>query len=321
MRFLPRIPPSATRSRLFLVDDNAQMVERVSRFLSHDFDIAGSTTSGQEAIGKIAELQPDLVILDISMPGMDGFQTIRALEQAGSRVPVVFLSASDAGEDIGEAFRCGARGYVVKRFAARDLPSALDQVLHGRIFVPSLPPLFDHGNDGSHAMQLHSGGEALLDGLAHLFTLALQRGDATALIATEALREGVTHRLRAAGWGLNARWRVIDAAEAARELTRNGSPEESAVAELVAELDQYRREATEGSSGKLTVAGNIVEAMIAMGNDEAALALERHWTNVTRDLPIRTLCLYSASCFDEGPSELWASACHQHSAVSHTSDL
>ena len=82
-----------------------------------------------------------MIVLDINMPGLDGFQTKRALEQAGSRAPVVFLSALDADDYVSEAFRCGGRGYVLKAHLARDLASALDQVLLGRMFVPSLTSL------------------------------------------------------------------------------------------------------------------------------------------------------------------------------------
>jgi DNA-binding NarL/FixJ family response regulator len=61
------------------------------------------------------------------MPGLDGFQTFRALEQSGSRAAVVFLSVFDVDEHIRKAFRCGGRGYVVKSRAGRDLPTALPQ--------------------------------------------------------------------------------------------------------------------------------------------------------------------------------------------------
>src|SRR5262245_22953970 len=99
-----------------------------------------------------ARLDPEVIVLDVEMPGLDGFQSLQALQQGGfARTPAVFLSMHEGNEYVSEAFRCGARGYVVKPRVSRDLASALDQALLDRAFVPSLMPLFELANGGMHA--------------------------------------------------------------------------------------------------------------------------------------------------------------------------
>src|SRR5688572_31815956 len=173
------------RPRVLLVDDQGPVLEAVSAFLADDFDVVGAAADGRQALDMARRLHPDVIVLDIEMPGLDGFQTIRALAHAGlPDIPVVFLSMHQADEIVGRAFACGGRGYVQKSRATRDLPTALEQALVGRSFVPSLTSLSTLTNGGGHAMQLHRDGKSLLDGLAACFDLALRRGDATCVIAT-----------------------------------------------------------------------------------------------------------------------------------------
>ena len=230
------------------------------------------------------------------MPVMDGFQTFRALEQAGSRAPAVFLSMVDDDEHVNKAFRCGARGYVLKSRIMRDLPSALNHALLGRTFAPSLSALSRLAADGGHAMQLHGDAKSFLEGLAGLFDLVLRRGDATCVIAPADVREGLAARLQGRGWDVGAgrgldRYLVFDAADALHRFMRNGLPDPARLAEIVTELDHYRT-TTGGTSSRLTIFGNMSMLLSADGNTEAAMALESLWDGLTRDLPFLTLCGY-----------------------------
>ena len=232
MHRLPRFVRSsgAPKPRVLLVDDHPGVLDGVSALLDDDFDVAGLATDGRQALDLARQIDPDVIVLDINMPGLDGFQTKRALEQAGSRAPVVFLSAVDADDYVSEAFQCGGRGYIPKLRLARNLASAVDQVLLGRLFVPSLTSLYDLAKDGGHAMQVHGDVECFLDGLASFFNLALRRGDATCVIGTEEVREGLSRRLRAAGWDVGGpsghkRYLSIDTADALSRFMRNGLPD------------------------------------------------------------------------------------------------
>jgi CheY-like chemotaxis protein len=328
MHRLPRFVRSsgAPKPRVLLVDDHPGVLDGVSALLDDDFDVAGLATGGRQALDLAGQIDPDVIVLDVNMPGLDGFQTKRALEQAGSRAPVVFLSAVDTDDFVSEAFQCGGRGYIPKLRLARNLVSAIDQVLLGRLFVPSLTSLSELAKDGGHAMQVHGDMECFLDGLASFFNLALRRGDATCVIGTEEIREGLGRRLRAAGWDVGGhsghkRYLSIDTAEALGRFMRHGVPDAGVIADIASELDQYRRDVCEGGSSRLTIFGNMVVPLIADGNSAAAIALERHWSRLTCALPFLTLCGYPASCFHACGPEVWSNACHQHWAVSHSNDV
>jgi CheY-like chemotaxis protein len=310
------------------VDDHRPVLKAVSRLLSDDFDVAGVATDGTQAVDTARQVHPDVIVLDVDMPGLDGFQTLRALEQGGLRTtPVVFLSMHDADEIVAEAFRRGGRGYVLKSHVARDLVTALDQALLGRVFVPSLGSLLELANGGSvHAMQLHNGVESFLDGLAAFFDLALRRGDATCVIANSRIREGLGDRLRALGWDVGGscghkRYLVVDAADALNRFMRNGIPDGDRLAEIARELDQYRRAVCEGATSRLTIFGNMVMSLNADGNTEAMIALESLWNGLTHGLPFLTLCGYASSCFHDGVPNLWSDACTEHWVLSHAADV
>ena len=89
MRRLPRLVRSSgvAKPRVLLVDDHRGVLDRVSALLADEFDVAGVATDGRQALDAVRRIAPDLVVLDINMPGLDGFQTKRELDGAGSRAP------------------------------------------------------------------------------------------------------------------------------------------------------------------------------------------------------------------------------------------
>jgi CheY-like chemotaxis protein len=294
--------------------------------LADDFNVVGACTGGREALDLALQVAPDVIVLDVDMPELDGFQTLQALRRSGSpTTPVVFLSMHFADEMIAEAFRCGGRGYVLKARVARDLPSAIDQALLGRSFVPSLTSLFQLGTGVGHAMQVHSGVESFLDGLSAFFDLALRRGDAACVIGTPQVREGLGARLRARGWDVGGpsgheRYLVFDAVDALNRFMRDGLPDRDPLGRLAVELDEFRSSVA-GATSRLSVFGDMVMALSADGNADAMIALEHHWNALTHDLPFLTLCGYSTSCFHDGVPELWSNVCTAHWALSHASDV
>ena len=294
--------------------------------LAPDFDVVGLATDGQQALEIARRVDPDVIVLDVEMPVMNGFQTVRALRQEGVTTPVVFLSAYDADDVVAEAFRRGGRGYVLKFRGGPDLPSALDQVLMGRLFVPSLTTFFSLAPKGGHAMQLRVGVEAMLDDLAAFFDLALRRGDATCVIATPRMRGGLAARLRARGWHVDGssghpRDRILDAERILTRCMRHGRPDADRLAGIVAELDQYRLAVAEGAASRLTLFSTMVESLGKEDQTQAVIDVERLWTTLTQDLPVVTLCGYSTSCFHTRLPDLWSDVCSEHGVLSHASDV
>lgn len=284
--------------------------------------MVATVTDGRRALDTVRALDPDAIVLDINMPGLNGFQTMQALEQSKSRARVVFLSMIDADEEIRAAFRCGGRGFVVKTRLSEDLGSAIDHVLAGRQFVPTLTSLLQLADDEGHAVQLYGETGPFLDELEPFFDLALRRGDATCLIAPQDVRDGLAVRLQARGWDVGnlRRYRAVDAVESLSQCMRNGLPDPAILATTVAELDEYRRAVSTSRSSRLTLYGSMAGHLIAAGDTDAADVLERTWHELTHRLPIFTVCGYPTSCFTDVP-HVWSNVCAAHSAVSHSLNI
>ena len=316
--------PTNTESkpRVLVVDDHPEMLVSVSKMLATDFDVVGVATDGQAALESARQAEPDLIVMDVAMPRLDGFQAVRALRRTPSQAKVVFLSMHESDDYVVEAFECGGQGFVLKTRVQADLAGALDQVLAGRLFVPSLKSLFHVADGGNgHAMQLHRNADTFLDGVADFFHLALQRGDATCLIATEPVRTGVGARLKERGWNDSSdsgRHLVVDAGAAIDRFMRDDAADHDRIAEIAEELDQYRLSAAEGPGSRLTIFGEMASVLGLRGNSTAVVELERTWEQLTHHLPFFTLCGYSTACFDdEMHSGLFSGVCAEHWAVSH----
>ncbi len=120
------------RIRVLLADDHEAMLERVARLLETEYSVVGTATDGQQALEAARELEPDVLVLDISMPVMNGIETARRLKEAGSETRIVFLTVHDDPDFVREALEAGALGYVIKHRIASDLIAAIKKAHAGR---------------------------------------------------------------------------------------------------------------------------------------------------------------------------------------------
>ena len=136
----PRDPSPAgtaavTTPRVLLVDDHAGILERAAAALSPPCAIVGAVSNGPAALDATSELRPDVIVLDISMPGMNGFEVLSRLRSADDRVAVVLLSVYDDAAIVQAARDAGSLGYVLKRRLIPDLAIAVLEAMAGRPFV------------------------------------------------------------------------------------------------------------------------------------------------------------------------------------------
>ncbi len=123
--------------RILIVDDCEawrRMVITTFREFS-DWQIIGEASDGLEAVRKSAELQPDLIVLDIGLPELNGIAAARKIREISPRSRILFLSENSCPDVVREAFRVGAAAYVVKSDAARDLLIAVEAVIGNKQFV------------------------------------------------------------------------------------------------------------------------------------------------------------------------------------------
>jgi DNA-binding NarL/FixJ family response regulator len=125
--------------RVFLVDDHALFLAGVKSELGREFDIVGTASDTGGAIAGIAATVPDVVLLDVHMPGGGGRGVLEAVHRAHPEIKFLALSVSDAAEDVIAVIRAGARGYVTKSIAPAELAAAIRRVNEGdAVFSPRL---------------------------------------------------------------------------------------------------------------------------------------------------------------------------------------
>jgi DNA-binding NarL/FixJ family response regulator len=126
---------SSEPARVLLVDDNEAMLSRAAAVLTPACEIVGVAKDGPGALEAAEALHPDVIVLDISMPGMTGLEVASSLRQAGSKAALVFLTIHDEEEFVEAAKAVGGTGYVVKPRLVRDLMLAVREGRAGRWFV------------------------------------------------------------------------------------------------------------------------------------------------------------------------------------------
>ena len=103
--------------------------------LREQVDVVGTVSDGRSLVEAAVRLQPDVVITDISMPGMNGIESLRSLKASGVVAKVIFLTMYADSEFASEALRGGASGFVLKQSAGEELMTAIDEVLRGRVYL------------------------------------------------------------------------------------------------------------------------------------------------------------------------------------------
>jgi DNA-binding NarL/FixJ family response regulator len=126
--------------RVVLADDHRLVLDAVQRSLEKDegFQVVATTNSGAEVSDLVARHRPDLVVMDLRMPGVDGLQALDRIRARDKEVKVVMLSASERPEEIQSALSRGADGFILKSVDPVDLPAALRQVHAGTVFRPGV---------------------------------------------------------------------------------------------------------------------------------------------------------------------------------------
>jgi len=123
---------------LVVADDHVLVSEGISRLLEPDFNVVARVDNGRALLEAARTFRPDAILLDISMPLLNGIEAARQIRQTQPDVKLVFLSMHSDPDYVAEAFRAGASAYVLKRSAALELVQAIREVLKGNTYVTPL---------------------------------------------------------------------------------------------------------------------------------------------------------------------------------------
>jgi len=174
--------------------------------------IVGEATDGLEAVQIAQQLQPDLVMLDIGLPKLNGLEAARRIRELCPLAKILVVSENRTRDIVEEALRAGAGGYVIKSFAAGELLSAIAAVLEGNRFISAHltgPPTGDKEHEHTesphrqnvehHEIRFYANDAALVDDFASFLEPSAKKGHAVIVIATESHRNDILRRLQADG--------------------------------------------------------------------------------------------------------------------------
>ena len=126
------------RPRVLLADDHTMFSQGLQSLLEDDFDLVGAVADGEALVEAARRLNPDVIIVDISMPMMNGLDAVRQLKKDGATAKIIFLTMHADDRLLAEAFRCGGSGYVLKQSAGEELITGIGKVLAGQKYVTPL---------------------------------------------------------------------------------------------------------------------------------------------------------------------------------------
>ncbi len=134
-------------TRVIIVDDHPLMRKGIQQLLNIEprYDIIAEATNGIEAVSFAAKMQPDLILLDLNMPGISGLETLTALRKQGCSAKIIVLTVSDSKQDVIAIINQGANGYLLKDSEPESLLTNIDKVMAGKLVVSD--ELHDYLND------------------------------------------------------------------------------------------------------------------------------------------------------------------------------
>jgi DNA-binding NarL/FixJ family response regulator len=128
---------SVARTRILLADDYKGMCDRAVRLLEPEFEVIGVVRDGSALLEAASKMQPDVCVIDISMPVLSGIEAATRLKQSGSTTKIIFLTVHEDPDFVQAALETGALGYVLKSRMASDLRAAVKVAMGGQVFISS----------------------------------------------------------------------------------------------------------------------------------------------------------------------------------------
>lgn len=123
------------RSRVLLADDHQMLLDALKELLEPDYEVVGSVCDGRAVLKAAERLRPDIIVIDIAMPQLNGLDAARQLKQAMPSVKLIVMTMNEDPYLVGEAFRAGASAFLLKQAAGLELTKAIEKVLKGGTYI------------------------------------------------------------------------------------------------------------------------------------------------------------------------------------------
>jgi DNA-binding NarL/FixJ family response regulator len=334
--------------RVLVVDDYEPFRRFICSTLGKrpELQIVGEVSDGLEAVQKAQELQPDLIVLDIGLPSLNGIEAARRMRKLCPESKIMFVSQESSAEVVQEALGLGALGYVVKVHAGSELLAAVGAVLEDRQFIGSglsghyftsasdsktldrpnepLPSLPSGRTEltRSHEVEFYSDDAVFVVGFTRFIEAALEAGNAVIVVATESHRKSLLQRLQEHGVDIVAaveqgRYVSLDVADTLSTFMVNDLPDPARFLKVAGNLVAVAAKASRGERPCVAACGECAPTLWEQGKSEAAVEVEHLWDEIARTHEVDILCGYVLNSFQrEQESHIYEQICAEHSAVS-----
>jgi DNA-binding NarL/FixJ family response regulator len=331
--------------RVLVVEDFEPFRAFVTSTLAQhpEFQIIGELSDGLEAVAAAAELHPDLILLDIGLPSLNGIAAARRIREHSPQSKILFVSGNQFSDIVEEALSIGAAGYLVKSDAGRQLLVAMGAVLQGKHYLSSSlsglhvnynrhqhdatcasskPKQFTQAPaNGRHEAVFYSDDRQLLDHLSRFVGAALNAGNGAVVVATGAHREGLLRSLQASGVDIAAaleqgRYIAVDADELLSGCMVNGMLEPNAFLQGFGQLIPKAASAVKTEHPRVAVFGEGPDLLWKQGNATAAIQDEKLGNQLVEMYAVDILCGYSLNNIrGVAALDVLQQICAEHSAV------
>ena len=292
-----------------------------------EWQIICEVSDGLEAVEKAGELKPDIILLDIGLPTLNGIEAARQIRQRSPSSKIIFLSLDNSLDVVQEALSTGALAYVDKTQAGSDILPAVEAVLRGGRFVSSNVKGFKFDDTPGekarrrHEVLFYSDDTVLLDSFTCFIATALKADTAAIVVATKSHRDSLLQRLKAecvdaVGAIQQGAYIPLDVGDALSTIMVNDLPDPARLFVGIGGLIETAAKASKAKQRQVAMCGEAGALLQAKGQANAAIRLEQLCDEMTKTHEVDFLCAYPLSIFhgEEG-QHVFQSICAEHSAV------
>ena len=318
--------------RVLVVDDFEPWRRHVASTLAESsrWQIVGEAADGPDAIEKAANLRPDLILLDVGLPTVNGIEAARRILAHDSNLKILFVSEHQSWEIAEVALCTGARGYICKSDSGRELSPAMDAIIDGGRFVAErfggrVQKRADRAssNGRRHEALYYSNDVELLNRWASIAKDALNTDATFLLLATDSHRDTIRAMLQRRGINVeravrDGRFVSLTVDETLSKFMVGDRVDETRFWNSVTSVVLGAARASTADQPYVIACGECAPTLCTQGNGEAAIRLEQLWDEVTRTYRLDTYCAYSSDgCRCDDADDVREQISATHTATTH----